>query len=339
MFRASAIGSGSYGQVVRVYDGDSGDEYAGKIFDSGDEYVFQIASETLWEIAMLKKISHPNIIRVEKVVASVDHHTDICMCMKIYPICLDIFVESITKNETMQVAAGLLSALRCLQLHCLVHRDIKPENVLLTNDIDPILIDFSFVTPVDRCIASPINISGTPTYCSVESRVANYNPSFELDWYALGVLLFECCQKARLQFDRDKSAIKYLQDQRAKMTDKHAMARVIKSLLDPDPAGRMQPLAASSELGYTLIPSRIDAPLELTRPSQTVDRSIKSLTKSALRECTWTLAQNIFERCRSPRLSLYLASKIFEEEAEEEPVDEACELDFLLSIDFRVFDV
>jgi serine/threonine protein kinase len=331
MFRSSSLGFGSYGQVVKVHDGESGQEYAGKIFDS--DVMGGISQETMWEIAVLKKITHPNIIKVEKVVTSVDHHTEVCMCMKVYPNCLDIYVESIKSGQTLQVAFGLLSALRCLQLLGIVHRDIKPENVLLTNNIEPILIDFSFVTAVDRDVASPITISGTPSYCSEESCGANYKPTYNLDWYALGVVLFECVQKKRLRFDRDKSAIKFLQSQRANMTAKIAIARVIKSLLDPDPLARMSPTTASLELGEAIVDGEY-MPLKFTRLC-VVDRSLKGLTKAALRPCTWTLAQILYERCGNGKLALYLASKMFECE----PEPEACgELEFLIDIDFCIFD-
>merc|ERR1711920_767108 len=48
-----------------------------------------------------------------------------------------------TKGAQLRVARGLLSAVAFLHASGTMHRDIKPGNVMLTEELEPVLIDFS----------------------------------------------------------------------------------------------------------------------------------------------------------------------------------------------------
>jgi serum/glucocorticoid-regulated kinase 2 len=66
---------------------------------------------------------------------------------------------------------------------------LKPENILLKNDGYILLADFGLAklrNPEDE----PNSFCGTPEYLSPE-MIAGTGHDFTLDWWALGVLIYE----------------------------------------------------------------------------------------------------------------------------------------------------
>ena len=69
----------------------------------------------------------------------------------------------------------------------IIYRDLKPENVLLNHDGHIKIADFGFAK---FCPNMTWTLCGTPDYLAPEIvGQQRYNKS--VDWYALGVLIFE----------------------------------------------------------------------------------------------------------------------------------------------------
>jgi serine/threonine protein kinase len=97
------------------------------------------------------------------------------------------FDEPKLRDALRQVALGL-SALHAAGK---VHRDVKPSNVRVTAEGRVVLLDFGLVFEVDALQTSDGNIVGTPSYMAPEqASTAPVGP--EADWYAVGVVLYEC---------------------------------------------------------------------------------------------------------------------------------------------------
>jgi len=74
----------------------------------------------------------------------------------------------------------------------IIYRDLKPENLMYTNDGYLKLIDFGFSKEVDETTNFLTNtICGTPHYLAPEMILNNKGHSFGVDWWALGILIFE----------------------------------------------------------------------------------------------------------------------------------------------------
>lgn len=145
-FRAEALGEGACGAVMTVYD-DDGQVWAAKQFEVAEDG--GVDTTTLREIGLLRAFrgagaSHPNLIEIADM-ASING--ELCMIMPNYTCSLRDALSggalAATKGSQVRVAHGLLSAVAFMHACKSMHRDIKPGNVMLTDSMEPILIDFS----------------------------------------------------------------------------------------------------------------------------------------------------------------------------------------------------
>jgi serine/threonine protein kinase/lipoprotein NlpI len=90
-----------------------------------------------------------------------------------------------------QLADGLAHA----HDHGIIHRDLKPANILLTDDGQPLLLDFNLADDTKRNAPEGARLGGTLPYMSPEQLRALAGEQVTLDprsdVYSLGVILFE----------------------------------------------------------------------------------------------------------------------------------------------------
>ena len=80
-----------------------------------------------------------------------------------------------------------MDALAHLHSRGVVYRDLKPENVMMDMDGHVKLVDFGLAK---RILARSYTFCGSPRYCAPE-MVTGKGHNKAVDWWALGVVLFE----------------------------------------------------------------------------------------------------------------------------------------------------
>ena len=267
--RTNAIGSGSYGSVVVVYD-DEGQEYAMKLFDDTEEdedsvncSSYGINLGALREISILRLLkegnSHPNIIEIHDVQTAFgeDDNEDVgvyAMAMPLYPdgSLADAFPKITTKKQMAVIAYGILNAIAFLHDNSIIHRDIKSDNILLKfkpsdgdasrGTFEPVVIDFSlakFVSTDDSPEFEPTHTSsvGTPTYRAPE--VVDEKPyGLPSDLWSVGVVLLELLKGKCFEVFKDKDAFKEISKCLDSLPEGQPFPALLRGLLEPDPAKR-----------------------------------------------------------------------------------------------------
>ena len=185
--RTQALGAGSFGSVLTVYNDDGG-EFDMKLFEPDDD---EDSEDTSLEVGALLEISilrllrdgngHPNIVQMADVRGAEGDYEEadeseigagtsgcLAMAMPLYPLgSLDKAIDNQgllqSRPAKIRVAHGLLSAINYLHENGIMHRDIKSENVMLAEECDgtikPVLIDFSLAKLVNA------TIYGNPNNC------------------------------------------------------------------------------------------------------------------------------------------------------------------------------
>jgi len=262
--RAQALGEGTYGSVVCVYN-DAGEELALKMFEC-DENNETLELGTLRELSILRLLrgsnSHPNIVEMVDIMEPGEEgdctNGNLCMAMPLFRMDMRRAVKTgvvspgaAGRKQRVHIAHGLLSAVAFLHDNHIIHRDIKSDNVMIAladeesvNDdtIKPILIDFSLAKFVDgpNAVLPPGSTHtgevGTPTYVAPEC-VKKESYGLKSDLWSVGVVLLESLI-GELDAEKDKDAARIIEEKKASLPES-PFVNLIRCLLEPDAEKRL----------------------------------------------------------------------------------------------------
>lgn len=89
-------------------------------------------SEALREVTILKRFSHPNVVKIYEYFEDEQHFyiiTERCYGYNLFDYI--ILKGQFNENESCRIADGVLRALAEAHKQNIVHRDVKPENIML----------------------------------------------------------------------------------------------------------------------------------------------------------------------------------------------------------------
>lgn len=128
---AQILGQGQYGKVMAVDD-----DTVAKVFfrlEDDDEDNEGVPPTTLREISILKKMDHPNIVRLSSVGTDTETGYPI-MFMERMHCNLAELMDTHDHLDAEAYMRQLLSALAYCHRHQIMHRDVKPANILVSAD-------------------------------------------------------------------------------------------------------------------------------------------------------------------------------------------------------------
>jgi serine/threonine protein kinase/Tfp pilus assembly protein PilF len=160
-------------------------------------------------------------------------------------------------EAVLWMAARLADGLAHAHERGILHRDLKPANVLLTEDGQPMLLDFNLSEDTKvHGGAAAVSIGGTLPYMAPEHLEAFCGQQCAVDTrsdlYSLGVVLFELLTaqqpfvcfpgvtKAALERMIEKRRTTIPQVRRANPAVTPAVESIVRHCLEPDPAQRYQ---------------------------------------------------------------------------------------------------
>ncbi|MBK6657548.1 MAG: protein kinase [Proteobacteria bacterium] len=194
----SEIGRGSMGIVYRAFDPYINREVAVKVAmaealkdkDTGERFRKMFFNEA-HTAGMLR---HPNILDifdagvdgdscyiVMELVAKGGTLRPYCRAEKLLPL-----------NQAAEIIFKCAKALDYAHRQGVIHRDIKPSNILVTDDMDVKIADFSIAHAVrqDTTQTMPLGFVGSPRYMSPE-QVHEDVITNQTDLFSLGVVAYE----------------------------------------------------------------------------------------------------------------------------------------------------
>jgi hypothetical protein len=148
-----------------------------------------------------------------------------------------------SERRTQLYAAEIILALQFLHKHGIVHRDIKLENVLVGSDGHCKVTDFGLAKlGLFRCGRTK-TYCGTP-YCMAPEMVLNLPYGQAVDWWALGVMIYEMLvghppfySKGNIPGQLNDRIVRSEVDYPDSMSP--AAASLLRKLLEKDPEKRM----------------------------------------------------------------------------------------------------
>jgi serine/threonine protein kinase len=203
----STIGEGSYGKV-----------YLARRMESTELFALKEVSKQ----GLINKNQLGSIISERNILASIQHPFivqlfDAFQSSKNYYLCLEYVsggnllskmkMQGIMHlNDVKIYVAEISIALHYLHSKRIIYHDLKPENILINSDGHIKLTDFGSSKDISITKTNQI-LSGTLCYLAPEA-IDNSNYGTEIDWWALGILIYEMLFKVPPFFSVQENRLK-----------------------------------------------------------------------------------------------------------------------------------
>ncbi|XP_053525613.1 calcium/calmodulin-dependent protein kinase kinase 2 isoform X4 [Artibeus jamaicensis] len=266
------IGKGSYGVVKLAYNENDNTYYAMKVL-SKKKLIRQAGfprrppprgtrpapggciqprgpiEQVYQEIAILKKLDHPNVVKLVEVLddPNEDHLYMVFELVNQGPVMEVPTLKPLSEDQARFYFQDLIKGIEYLHYQKIIHRDIKPSNLLVGEDGHIKIADFGVSNEFKGSDALLSNTVGTPAFMAPESlsETRKIFSGKALDVWAMGVTLYcfvfgQCpfmderimCLHSKiksqaLEFPEQPDIAEDLKDLITRMLDKNPESRIV----------------------------------------------------------------------------------------------------------------
>ncbi|XP_038719034.1 CBL-interacting serine/threonine-protein kinase 1 [Tripterygium wilfordii] len=260
------LGEGNFGKVKLAKDTLSGHPFAVKILLKNKIINLKITDQIKREIATLKLIKHPNVVRLHEVLAS---KTKIYMVLE-YVTGGELF-DRIASKGKLQEAQGrklfqqLIDGVSYCHNKGVFHRDLKLENVLVDSKGNIKITDFGLSALPQHFRDDGLlhTTCGSPNYVAPEVLANRGYDGATSDIWSSGVILYVILT-GYLPFDDRNLAVLYQKifkgDAQIPKWLSAGAQDMIKRILDPNPVTRitMAGIKADKWFNQDYVPANFD---------------------------------------------------------------------------------
>ena len=206
----SIIGRGTFGKVYLVKNKLCEKYYAMKVIRKDVVIQYESVHSLQVEKLILNQVNHPFIIGMDYVFQKAYRIYFIMQFIQGGELFKHLSEQKrFSEEKTRFYAAQIALALGYLHESNIIYRDLKPENILLNDDGYIMLADFGLAKIVQADGEDPNSFCGTPEYLSPEMIVGSGHDK-TLDWWALGILIYEMIIGIPPFFNPNKNQMYYL---------------------------------------------------------------------------------------------------------------------------------
>jgi len=182
------VGDGTYGEVILATNKQTGEKMAIKRMKR--KYYSWDECMSLREVKSLRKLRHPNIIKLKEVIRENDYlhlifefmEKNMYECMKDRP---KPFPEQTVRNYSYQVLQGVAF----MHKQGYFHRDMKPENIMISGDCAKVC-DFGLAREI-RSRPPFTEYVSTRWYRAPEVLLQSTSYNYPVDIWAMGCIMGE----------------------------------------------------------------------------------------------------------------------------------------------------
>ncbi len=191
-FLGEQLGRGAMGVVYEARTSD-GESMAVKLLRPELAADDKTVARFVQERRIFRKIDHPNVVRVDDLVAEGDQLGIAMEMVSGGDLKQWASDRSLTPAIAMRIAADVAAGLEAIHAADVVHRDLKPANILIAetaNGPQPKISDFGISRLVSEAMTRTSTTIGTPLYMAPEAADQR-GAEAPADIYALGAMMFE----------------------------------------------------------------------------------------------------------------------------------------------------
>lgn len=239
------LGEGNFGKVKFAQNVDSGLPFAVKILEKNRIIHLKITDQIKREIATLKLLKHPNVVRLHEVLAS---KSKIYMVLE-YVTGGELF-DKISSKGRLQEAEGrklfqqLIDGVSYCHNKGVFHRDLKLENILLDSKGNIKISDFGLSALPQHLRDDGLlhTTCGSPNYVAPEVLANRGYDGATSDTWSCGVILYVILT-GYLPFDDRNLAVLYQKifkgDAKLPKWLSPGAQNLLRKILDPNPVKRI----------------------------------------------------------------------------------------------------
>ncbi|CEL98448.1 unnamed protein product [Vitrella brassicaformis CCMP3155] len=182
------VGDGTYGSVMKAINKQNGEVVAIKKMKK--KYYSWEECMQLREVKSLRKLVHPNVVKLKEVIRENDelHFVFEYMEVNLYQLMKDR-VKMFPEQKIRNIMYQSLQALAYMHKHGYFHRDVKPENLLVTKETVK-LADFGLAREI-RSRPPYTDYVSTRWYRAPEVLLRSPNYNSPIDLWAAGAIMAE----------------------------------------------------------------------------------------------------------------------------------------------------
>ncbi|CAL9055089.1 unnamed protein product, partial [Musa banksii] len=186
------LGHGTFAKVYHARHAGTGESVAIKVLDKEKIMQSGLVAQTKREIAILRRVRHPNIVHLHEVMATKSKIYFVMELVRGGELFARVAKGRLPEPAARRYFQQLVSAVAFCHARGVFHRDLKPENLLLDDRGNLKVSDFGLSAVSDQIRQDGLfhTFCGTPAYVAPEVLARKGYDAAKADIWSSGVILF-----------------------------------------------------------------------------------------------------------------------------------------------------